>query len=158
MDNLLSTNFFILISKFSSPYNYPIIIIAIYSYRRDKSQLKDLICLFILTTLLNIGLKNLFHLPRPFIVNPKLLNLSNAHGYSFPSGNSQFIAAYMTYFIYRYKNISSTIIGIFLIVLVGLSRVLLNAHFPVDVIIGSISGISTTILYIYFCYKKSNSN
>jgi len=106
-----------------------------------------LVILFLLSSYLNIDLKDLFQQPRPFDLNPSV-RLSSAEGYGLPSGHAQSavvvwgsIAAWS-----RQGWFWGTAIG--LMVLIGLSRIYLGVHFPTDVFAGWAIGAILLGLYL----------
>ena len=83
-------------------------------------------------------------------VKIKLLKGRNQHGYSFPSGHSQFAASeYGTLaWLYRKKKVFAA--GcVILLALIVFSRNFLGYHTPQDVVIGVLVGIGATILLSY---------
>lgn len=97
--------------------------------------------------LINNSLKVIIDRVRPFN-NPKAtyaLDSSvteHATGQSFPSGHAQNSSVAYSSIALTYKKNYLWIISIVLIVLVALSRVLIGVHYPSDVIVGIILGIS----------------
>jgi len=111
--------------------------------------------LFLLSGYINTDLKDLFHMPRPFDLNPSV-KLIDARGYGLPSGHSQSafvvwggIAALMR------KN-WLWVLAIGLIFSISFSRVYLGAHFPTDVLAGWMIGMVLLTLYVS-CDKKVES-
>lgn len=103
----------------------------------------------------NIILKNIFLRPRP-IVSYYIEN-----GYSFPSGHSTIAVAFYGFIIYfllsNFKNNkkinTSVFFIILLILLIGLSRIYLGAHYFSDVLGGFILGLSI-FLFVVFIFQK----
>jgi undecaprenyl-diphosphatase len=95
-------------------------------------------------------LKLLFHRPRPEI------NLSVAHGYSFPSGHAFAAMVIYGFLIYvTWKSIKSEtlrlivfLISVLLIIFVGVSRIYLNVHWLTDVLGGYTSGFAWLVFNI----------
>jgi len=153
--NLGWDQFFIAISKSSDP-TFQIIItlfgfIILYLL---NSKLEAICCVFniCITGFINLVLKNTIKISRP-----PGIKLVEAHGYSFPSGHSSIstaIGIVLIYFIFKRiknKKIAYVISGIILayLILVGISRVYVGAHYPTDVlggwfIAGVLSYISIT--------------
>jgi membrane-associated phospholipid phosphatase len=86
---------------------------------------------------------------------PSINEEIDAIGYSFPSGHSMgslIFYGFLTYFIFRYtanrKKVKWLIAGLsaVLIVLIGISRIYLGAHYPSDVIAGHLAGAIWLIL------------
>lgn len=67
-------------------------------------------------------------------------------GYSFPSAHATNISAAFTIFIYFYRKYSA--IWITIILLIGLSRISVGVHYPLDVLGGYLIGASISILAI----------
>lgn len=102
---------------------------------------------------LNLILKLIIHRPRP-----DYLPIVNESSFSFPSGhamNSFVFFAALCYFIFREtKNLKLTIIvslvSIFIVIAIGISRIYLGVHFPSDIIAGWIAGFIWFISAILF--------
>jgi membrane-associated phospholipid phosphatase len=112
-----------------------------------------------LSLCLNNAIKGLVKAPRPEIVDPTVLPVraETATGYSFPSGHTQTAAAFYTSvgFVFKKKKLWIAI-GV-IIFLIGLSRVVLRVHFPVDVIVGALLGIGCALLGSLLYAKVENS-
>ena len=104
----------------------------------------------ILSTMLNLVLKNIVERPRP--IGYRLIDET---GYSFPSGHSMISAAFyglIIYFIWKnVKNIKlkyiSCILLSLLILLIGISRIYLGVHYASDVIGGFTISIAYLIIF-----------
>lgn len=108
-----------------------------------------------LITILNHVLKFIIARPRPVDINLILEN-----GYSFPSGHAMICAAYYGFFIYliysyiKSKYIKWTLISLilFLIFLIGFSRIYLGVHYMSDVL----AGFSLSVVYLTIYSKFFN--
>ncbi len=100
-------------------------------------------------TVLNCGLKGVFMVPRP-IGTPGVRTLyeSTAGGYSFPSGHTQTAASAYFALVRPNQNYGYLTAGL-LCVLVGLSRLYLGVHWPLDVVVGLSLGFFVAIGYTY---------
>ena len=101
-------------------------------------------------------IKRLYSSPRPYLVleNVKKL-ISENHGYqSFPSGHAAIFFALATtiYFFNKKWGIVSFILAI----LVGISRIFVGVHWPIDVIAGALVGILSGIIVNKFILKRKN--
>ena len=102
---------------------------------------------------LNSGIKDFFKIPRPFEYNDMLrrIDLTMSPGYSFPSAHAQLsssIAAGITRY-YRKPGIICCILAL----LIGLSRIYLGVHTPVDVFVGFLLGSIWMLFSIYLTQK-----
>ncbi|MHB1393802.1 MAG: phosphatase PAP2 family protein [Clostridia bacterium] len=103
----------------------------------------------------NFGLKDLLKIPRP-IGEPGIrsLRVHTAEGYSFPSGHTQNTTTLWTFFMLQFKRSWLFITGILMILLVGVSRLYLGVHTPLDVAGGMIIGAVWVIIWS-FIYEAS---
>lgn len=87
-------------------------------------------------------IKAIVRMPRPFTVIPELKGkrLSTATGYSFPSGHTTTAASFYSALALTFRKKALSITCALLIVLVGLSRLYLGVHWPLDVAAGLILG------------------
>ena len=93
----------------------------------------------------NVILKNLFERPRPSWVDTSIaLLIKNPRDYSFPSGHSfASFAGATAIFIYHKKE---GIAALILAALIAFSRLYLFVHYPSDVILGSIFGVTVALV------------
>lgn len=105
----------------------------------------------LISTALNLILKNLVQRPRP--IEYRLIDET---GYSFPSGHSMVSTAFYGFIIYliynnvKNKKIRFTLIALLsiLILTIGTSRIYLGVHYTSDVIAGFLISISYLVIYI----------
>ena len=140
--NLEWDQFFIAISISSDPtFQILITLLGFILLYLLNNKLEAICCVFNIgvTGFTNLLLKNIVQRSRPIGIK-----LVEAHGYSFPSGHSSIstaIGIVLIYFIIkRIKNkkvayLLSSVIVTYLI-LVGVSRVYVGAHYPTDVLGG----------------------
>lgn len=102
-------------------------------------------------TLLSQGMKAYFDMPRP----PAMLNPNDFFvtgqvltKHSFPSGHSLTIFSLLTIFYYFSPQLSTKFLLILFGSAVAISRVLVGAHWPVDVFVGSALGIVVALAAI----------
>ncbi len=112
---------------------------------------KDIARKIFFSTALSLGtncvIKNFVRLPRPFANDAvSCVRPETATGYSFPSGHTQTIASWSTTLAVHTKKRTSYIFCTVLIVLMAFSRMYLGAHYPSDVIIGALLGVSFALL------------
>ena len=99
---------------------------------------------------LNMVLKLSFHTPRPYWINPAVQALRAESSFGLPSGHSQNTAAMWGLFARLSKKKLSTIFAIFIILMVGISRLHLGVHFLHDVVSGWFTGVLLLIAFARF--------
>lgn len=105
--------------------------------------------LFALTTniALNTGVKEYFKSPRPIGVEGiKSMRTSTATGYSFPSGHTQIGTTFWISIMNILKNKYMYLFGTITFICIGLSRVYLGVHWPIDILFGWFFGLFLTIM------------
>lgn len=107
---------------------------------------------------LNTGIKELVKAPRPIGTQGiESMRTSTATGYSFPSGHTQSATAFWVSIMTIFKRKWLYILGSVIILGVGISRLYLAVHWPIDVLCGWIFGIIFTIfLSKVFDYIDNN--
>lgn len=125
-----------------------ILLFALIFWNIDKRFGFRLAVLFLFSMSLNDLLKNILHTPRP-VGQPGIrsLYLSSAIGYSFPSGHSQAAATFYLYLYLRWREPIIKVLGFFLIIGIGFSRLYLGVHWPGDVLGGYAIGLLMVFLF-----------
>ena len=110
---------------------------------------------FVTATSLSVNgiIKNFAKVPRPFTKGISCVRPDTATGYSFPSGHTQGFATWSSFFAAKFKKIWLTILVSVLVVLVGISRLYLGAHYPSDVIVAVALGVGLSVLGNYLFEK-----
>lgn len=140
------------IANFASLFgeqNLLILILSIVMYTYDKNK-GFAICGSLVVSLVSMGLlKSIFRSPRPFTVLSEIQGkrLATATGYSFPSGHTTGAASMFSSLAFAIKKRALSIICAIIIVLVGLSRMYLGVHWPIDVATGLILGILLSMIF-----------
>ncbi|MHA2278271.1 MAG: phosphatase PAP2 family protein, partial [Candidatus Kariarchaeaceae archaeon] len=106
--------------------------------------------LMALMGILNVFLKGLFGLPRPFETYPnEITNLGNASGYSFPSGHAMGSTTFFGYVSALHRsNLFIVGLSLSLIILVSTSRLYLGVHYPSDIVTGIVLGLVMIFVFI----------
>ena len=160
--NLLSTNeiefvtaFFNVVTSLASSEAIIIITLALIFLLNTNHERLFVIINTIISAGIIIVSKNIFLRERP-LIGSELLS-----SYSFPSGHSLIATTYYGFLIYllkrskckeEYKVIGTTMLTT-LIVLICLSRLVLNVHYVTDVVGGVILGLVILLVLIYFFEK-----
>jgi len=97
---------------------------------------------FLLSTYLNLFIKDLFGIPRPD--NPRIRFLRHETTPSFPSNHAQGALVIWGYLATQWQNRAFWVLAVILILLTSSSRVYLGVHFPQDVV----GGITIGALYL----------
>ena len=116
-----------------------IVIICIFYWCINKKFACKMIYTLLFSGLLVQTLKITFRVERPWIKDPDFhaveAVLPKATGYSFPSGHTQTAAAVFMPLALYFKKYGLKILCVFIFLMVGLSRMYLGVHTPVDVIV-----------------------
>ena len=128
----------------------PLAVITIIYWCIDKKK-GFVITLSILTALMTTQIvKSIVRYPRPFQAYPELIlgdRISTATGYSFPSGHSTLSSSFYPALYLAFRTKALLVIAIVLTIMVPVSRLYLGVHWPMDVICGTIIGLSSSILF-----------
>jgi len=110
---------------------------------------------FLYSSLFNAVLKLAFHTARPFekldFIEGK--RVETATGYSFPSGHTQGSTTFFFTLSRIIKKNWFTALAILLILAIGVTRVYLGVHWPVDVIGGWVFGIAAAFAFCFVVDK-----
>lgn len=104
------------------------------------------ISVFLARIIIAEPIKRIFHIARPYIAvdNVKKIIGENGDYYSFPSGHTAiFFAIAMAIF---YFNKKWGIVSFIIAILVGISRIYVGVHWPIDIVAGAIIGIISGII------------
>lgn len=140
------------VMKFFTWLGYPqayMIFIAIIYWSVNRKLGLRLALLLTLTASLNSLLKQAFHAPRPYWLDPELKTILPSNGFGMPSGHAQA----STIWLYAASCIKSRLfwaLAVVLVFMVGLSRVYLGVHSQGQVLIGWLIGIGFFVLFSYF--------
>lgn len=122
-----------------------IVVLALYTWLVRPRGGRDLGVAFALSYLVNSALKYGLNLPRPFTHDPALASeaaRATAGGPGLPSGHTQMSATLWGGVAAQLRRPGFTAFALFLVVLIALSRLLLNVHFPSDVLVGALLGVA----------------
>jgi hypothetical protein len=137
----LVDHLFLLFNLFDYTQTYLAIVYLVYALKKPKMGV-HLLWLLIIATLICLDLKDLIGSPRPYQIDPELKVLEGI-GYGFPSG-AAFLSTTLfgfLFFVAQKTSARAKVLAVFLVLIVGLTRVYLGAHFPSDVIGGYLLGV-----------------
>ncbi len=104
--------------------------------------------ILVLSIGLNEFLKLAFHSPRPYWINPAIRPVGNYPSLGIPSGHAQDAVAFWGLLASYLKRRWAWAAAASLILVIGLSRIYLVAHFPVDVIAGWTVGLLLLLAFL----------
>lgn len=138
--------FFILVTNLGSGAFY-YLVIPVFYWSIDKKAGILLTSSLVCSMYINVVLKEVVALPRP-IGYPGIRNLyvKSAGGFSFPSGHAQGTSTFWGIIMKWYHRPRVYRLGIAVILVVGLSRLYLGVHWPIDVLAGTILGLTVSWL------------
>ena len=124
---------------------------------KDKKKASLISINLIINYLLNTLAKYIVQRPRP----DEVLRLIEEHGYSFPSGHSMVSMAFYGYIVYLiYKHVDNKpkkyiayFSLLFLIAMIGISRIYLGVHYASDVLAGFLLSVAYLMLFVIFSPK-----
>lgn len=124
-----------------------VLLVAVLYFCIDKLFAQKLLYTLLTSIGINGIVKNLVKFPRPFSTGKiTCVREGTATGYSFPSGHTQSFATTSTTIAKKVKKVWVAIIVGILIALVAFSRLYLGAHYPSDVVVGAVLGITIAIV------------
>ncbi len=100
-----------------------------------------------LNSLVNYSLKEFFHSPRPFHLDPAL-GVIQVGGYGFPSGAAQLVILLSGLLISYWKSFWKWPLAFVYIAMVSFSRVYMGIHFPTDIVAGWVVGFALWALFM----------
>ena len=132
-----------LISLGGNVYLYFLIITAVYWCYDTRLGIR----LALITSLsgwMNSIMKQLMLMPRPWWIDThvKMLNMNPELSFGFPSGHAQMTLPFYGLIGYWFRSWKIRTGIIVLLLLIGISRLYLGLHFPIDVLGGWIAGIA----------------
>lgn len=144
----LLDNIFKALNYVDSLYFYLFLILIIWSGYKQKWGVRLCYLLFC-SFLVNDFLKNLFHAPRPYFIDPTVAK-SFVSYYGLPSGGAMTSLFLAIILIATWKKKWAWIVGISYTAIISFSRVYLGVHFPTDVIGGWIVGGALAYLFLKY--------
>lgn len=113
----------------------------------DARRGMRLALLMLLSMYVNLLLKDLLAIPRPFVVSSAVQAKDTATSFAFPSGHAQGVTTLWMGLAVIYRRRATLAVGGALILLVSFSRVYLGVHYPQDAIGGVLLGLAAVGAY-----------
>jgi len=142
------------IMKFFTWLGYPqayMILIAIIYWSFDRKLGLRLAIFLPLIASVNSILKQAFHAPRPYWMDPNINAIQVSNGFGMPSGHAQASTVWL-YAASCLKRRWLWAIAIIVVLMIGLSRIYLGVHFSSQVLLGWVIGI--LVLTSFFRYES----
>lgn len=131
------------IFRFLADYLVYLIILIAFLYLIHKNKTYYFLSAFIYAIVARLTIveviKRVIQSPRPFEVLDVNLLINESSKFSFPSGHTIFLFTFSTIIFIYDKKLGAVLF--FLSALVGVSRVIVGVHWPVDILGGAIIGI-----------------
>ena len=105
---------------------------------------------FLLSAYVNDLVKGIFMTPRPDPADVRVLYPESGGGYAFPSGHAQGAAVFWGMIAWQIKRVWAWLVAVALIALIGISRLYLGVHWPIDVLGGWAIGAVLLGLFILY--------
>lgn len=123
-------------------------------YKKDKFFRIAKMCLYalILSGIIALGLKLLYHSPRPYVVLEHVRQLAvPTEPNSFPSGHTSATLSVVTVLVSELRENKVLVVLLILFAfIIGFSRIYIGMHFPLDVLVGAIVGIISAAIVLKF--------
>ena len=137
-----------------------VLIMGLLYWYYDKQKGIKMARNLILGQVSNSMIKNIFSRIRPYAINDSIDCLKvvepgydiydmNKQGFSFPSGHCTNVSTIVFTLYKSFKNKVILSVGLFILMLVGISRFGLGVHYPSDTIMGALLGFITVYLLDY---------
>ncbi len=136
-----------LILTISAEVPVMVLFIALMYWCINKKYGQKLLFFMVGNITLNTGIKEFVKAPRPIGIDGlQSMRVETATGYSFPSGHTQSATTFWVGIMSIFKKNWLYIIGTIMFIGIGISRLYLCVHWPIDVLFGWIFGITFTLI------------
>ncbi|MCD4826455.1 MAG: phosphatase PAP2 family protein [Acholeplasmataceae bacterium] len=151
--------FFYISTNLGDQYAFIVIAVILY-WTYNKKYAHKFALTFMISAMVNSGLKEIFKRPRPYTQS----NIDSPFGYettgySFPSGHAQAsgVLGYTAYDLYKKHHLNwIKWLGLFIIIVVPISRVYLVQHYLSDVLVGVVLSVGVSILMFKWIDKMND--
>jgi membrane-associated phospholipid phosphatase len=141
-------------------FGIPVVITIVREFDKESNKKQNrLSLLYVLLSIAIAGLisylmKKTFTEPRPYEVDPRIIQLSVGGGYSLPSGHTTEAFASATALVLLFPRWTLALPVFTWASLVALSRIYLGVHYPFDIFVGMFIGSSVAFLWYRFLFQR----
>ncbi len=136
-----------LLSALGSPAVY-LGLVAVLAWWRERPFALALAVLFAASAIVNDIAKLLVHAPRPYWVSADVVPLELQDSFGFPSAHAQLALSIWGLVALRFRRPWAAAAAGALVVAIGISRVALGVHYPVDVLGGWLIGAALLAAFV----------
>ena len=135
------------VSALGSPAFY-LGLIAVIAWWRERSFALELSLLFAVSAIVNDLAKLVVHAPRPYWVSADVVPLELQDSFGFPSAHAQLAISMWGLIALRLGGPWAALAAAAVVVAVGISRIALGVHYPVDVLGGWLIGAAVLAAFV----------
>lgn len=145
-------------------FGIPVIITLVREFKTETDKKKNRLSLLYvvlsiaLSGLVSYLMKKTFTEPRPYEVDPRIIQLSVGGGYSLPSGHTTEAFASAMALVFLFPRWIVAIPVFTWASFVALSRIYLGVHYPFDIFVGMFIGSSVAFLWYRLVFWRSISH
>ena len=135
------------VSTLGSPAFY-LGLIAVLAWWRERPFALELSMLFAVSAIVNDLAKLVVHAPRPYWVSADVVPLELQGSFGFPSAHAQLAFAIWGLLALRARTPGAALAATAVVFAVGVSRIALGVHFPIDVLGGWLLGAAVLAVFV----------
>lgn len=142
-------------------FGIPVVITIVREFQKESDKKQNRLSLLYVVLSIAIGglisyiMKKSFSEPRPYEVDPRIIQLSVGGGYSLPSGHTTEAFASAMALVLLFPRWIVALPMFTWASLVALSRIYLGVHYPFDIFVGMFIGSSVAFLWYRLVFWKS---
>lgn len=123
-------------------------LVAVIAWWRERPFALELSLLFVVSAVVNDLVKLLVHAPRPYWVTASVVPVELQDSFGFPSAHAQLAFSIWGLIALRLRNPWAALGAAALVAAIGLSRIALGVHYPVDVLGGWLLGAAVLAAFV----------
>jgi undecaprenyl-diphosphatase len=141
-------------------FGIPVIVTIVREFQKNANKKQNRLSLLYVVLSIAVGglisylMKKTFSEPRPYEVDPRIVQLSVGGGYSLPSGHTTEAFASAMALVFLFPRWIAAVPVFSWATLVALSRIYLGVHYPFDIFVGMFIGSTVAFLWYRFVFWK----